>query len=175
MSDSPASESSAPKSSASGSSAPSGIRASDADRERVARILRAATGEGLLTLDEADERLAAAYATRYVHELGPLTADLPGQGRPLIDEPVPPSEGERRWGGEGRWSGERGGRPGHGARVTWHAVTVALIAAILVSAWIGSGAHFFWPLWPIAFLAFGVFRHARWSGHHPGWSGRRGC
>jgi Domain of unknown function (DUF1707) len=162
MSDSPAS-------SASGSSAPSGIRASDADRERVARILRAATGEGLLTLEEADERLAAAYAARYVHELGPLTADLPGQGRPLIDEPVPPRDGERHW------FGERGDRPGHGARVTWHAVTVALIAAILVSAWIGSGAHFFWPLWPIAFLAFGAFRHARWSGHHPGWSGRRGC
>lgn len=37
------------------------VRASDAEREHVARILRAAAGEGLLTLGEADERLAALY------------------------------------------------------------------------------------------------------------------
>lgn len=55
----------------------SGVRASDAEREQVARILRAAAGEGLLTLGEADERLVALYASRFRAELEPLTADLP--------------------------------------------------------------------------------------------------
>jgi Domain of unknown function (DUF1707) len=36
---------------------PPGLRASDADRDRVAEVLRQAAGEGRLTLDELDERL----------------------------------------------------------------------------------------------------------------------
>ena len=57
--------------------AQSPIRASDADRERVAAVLRDAAGQGLLTLDEVDERLAQVYAATYVGDLAPLTADLP--------------------------------------------------------------------------------------------------
>ncbi|MBW0115085.1 DUF1707 SHOCT-like domain-containing protein [Pseudonocardia abyssalis] len=53
------------------------VRASHADRERVAAVLHAAAGHGQLTLDEVDERLAAAYAARYRGELEILTADLP--------------------------------------------------------------------------------------------------
>src|SRR3954447_14616667 len=56
---------------------PHRVRASDAERERIAQILSTATADGLLTLEEADERLAAAYDARYRDELGPLTADLP--------------------------------------------------------------------------------------------------
>src|SRR4051794_24615012 len=60
------------------------LRASDAEREHTARILRAAAGEGMLTLEEADERMATVYAARYRSELAPLTADLPDGGRPLL-------------------------------------------------------------------------------------------
>lgn len=56
---------------------PTGIRCSDADRERVSERLRAAAGEGRLTMTELDERLAAAYAATYQHELAVLTTDLP--------------------------------------------------------------------------------------------------
>ncbi len=49
-----------------------GIRASDVDREHVARMLRAAAGEGMLSLSEADERLAALYASRW--RSGPTSA-----------------------------------------------------------------------------------------------------
>ena len=42
-----------------------GVRTSDAEREQVARVLRAAVGEGMLTLEEGDERLAATYAARF--------------------------------------------------------------------------------------------------------------
>src|SRR5215470_4535009 len=53
------------------------IRTSDAERERVAEQLRAAVGEGRLTLEEGDERLATLYTTKFRDELGPLVADLP--------------------------------------------------------------------------------------------------
>jgi Domain of unknown function (DUF1707) len=52
------------------------MRASDADRDRVMEVLRVAAGEGRLTPDELDERLAAALSSRTLGELAELTADL---------------------------------------------------------------------------------------------------
>jgi hypothetical protein len=52
-------------------------RASDAERERVADRLRAATLEGRLDAEDLDERLAAAYGARTRGELSALLADLP--------------------------------------------------------------------------------------------------
>lgn len=56
---------------------PHGLRASDADRERVAAVLRTAAAEGRLDLGELDERLAQLYAARTYAEFAPLTRDLP--------------------------------------------------------------------------------------------------
>jgi hypothetical protein len=56
------------------------LRASDADRERVARVLGEALADGRLTVDEHGERIGILYATRTLDELTPLTADL-GTGR----------------------------------------------------------------------------------------------
>lgn len=53
------------------------MRASDADRHHVERVLQGALGAGMLTLGEVEERLAAVHAARFRHELPPLTADLP--------------------------------------------------------------------------------------------------
>ncbi|MFD1824153.1 MULTISPECIES: DUF1707 SHOCT-like domain-containing protein [Mumia] len=53
------------------------MRVSDAEREHVAEILRAAAGDGRIDADELDERLGAAYTARTVADLVPLTADLP--------------------------------------------------------------------------------------------------
>jgi hypothetical protein len=53
------------------------LRASDADRDRTGELLRAAAGEGRLTLDELDERLHAAYTARTYAELAAVTEDLP--------------------------------------------------------------------------------------------------
>jgi hypothetical protein len=63
------------------------MRASDADRERVAEVLRRAAGEGRIELAELDERLAAVYAARTYGDLEPITRDLPAAG----DVPAPPS------------------------------------------------------------------------------------
>lgn len=53
------------------------LRASDADRERVAEILRDALAEGRLVMEEFEERLEATYQARTYAELEPITADLP--------------------------------------------------------------------------------------------------
>src|SRR4051812_1254477 len=53
------------------------VRASDADRHAVVAVLQDAFTRGLLTMEECDERVAAAYAARFVRDLPPLTADLP--------------------------------------------------------------------------------------------------
>jgi hypothetical protein len=52
------------------------LRASDADRDRVIELLRAAVGDGRLDPAEFDERLDAALAARTIDALAPLTADL---------------------------------------------------------------------------------------------------
>ncbi|MDH2428146.1 DUF1707 domain-containing protein [Sphaerisporangium sp. TRM90804] len=53
-------------------------RMSDADREMVAGRLRAAHGEGRLTLEEFEQRLSGALAARTFGEVEPFLADLPG-------------------------------------------------------------------------------------------------
>jgi hypothetical protein len=56
---------------------PHELRASNADRERVAKILNDAMAEGRLTVPELEERLDQVYAAKTVGELQPLTRDLP--------------------------------------------------------------------------------------------------
>ncbi|MFF0743154.1 DUF1707 domain-containing protein [Streptomyces sp. NPDC004111] len=53
------------------------MRASDADRERIAEVLREALTEGRLDMEEFDERLGAAYKSRTQGELQLLVRDLP--------------------------------------------------------------------------------------------------
>jgi len=52
------------------------LRASDADRDRVFELLRAAVADGRLDPAEFDERLDAALAARTIDALATLTADL---------------------------------------------------------------------------------------------------
>jgi hypothetical protein len=68
------------------------LRASDADRDRVIELLRAAVADGRLDPGEFDERLDAALAARTIDALTPITADLiarPGSGVAL---PLPLAE-----------------------------------------------------------------------------------
>jgi hypothetical protein len=57
------------------------LRASDADRDRVAEQLRQAAGDGRLSITELQERLDALYAAKTYGELEPVVADLPDAGR----------------------------------------------------------------------------------------------
>jgi hypothetical protein len=125
-------------------SGPHRLRTSDTEREQVATILRAAMAEGRLTLEEGEERLTAAYAAKFRDELGPLTADLPGGGRQALAETP-----------EARAATRRG--------VRRHAGLVFLIAFAFTALWMLSGAHFFWPAIPLAFLVVSLIRHARYG------------
>lgn len=70
------------------------MRASDADREKVAQVLQQAHGEGRLDLHELDERLAATYAAKTYGELVPLTADL-GLPSPSLTPMALPADGRQ--------------------------------------------------------------------------------
>ncbi|MDQ0941033.1 DUF1707 domain-containing protein [Streptomyces sp. V1I1] len=57
------------------------IRASDADRDRIADILRDALAEGRLDAEEHSERIEAVYRAKTVGELEPIVQDLPATRR----------------------------------------------------------------------------------------------
>jgi hypothetical protein len=81
---------------------PHELRASNTDRERVAKILHDAMAEGRLTVSELEERLDKVYAAKTFGELEPLTRDLPVQAGGPAPQPrtlaVPPNN---RIGGRG--------------------------------------------------------------------------
>jgi len=68
------------------------LRASDADRQRVADVLSDAYADGRLSMDEFNERNNTVWASKTLGELVPITADLggapatvvAGAGRPLV-------------------------------------------------------------------------------------------
>ena len=122
-------------------SGPNRLRTSDAEREQVAKILRAAMTEGRLTLEEGEERLGAVYAAKFRDELAPLTADLPDNGRRALAETPEAIAATRR-------------------DVRRHAGFVFFAAMALTGLWVLSGAHFFWPIIPLFFLFIGLRRHA---------------
>ncbi|MGW0400856.1 DUF1707 SHOCT-like domain-containing protein [Streptomyces sp. NPDC003002] len=59
---------------------PAGLRASDADRDRIVQTLGDALAEGRLTAQEHSERLDSLYALKTVGELDVLVRDLPAPG-----------------------------------------------------------------------------------------------
>jgi hypothetical protein len=61
------------------------IRASDAERDRIAGVLAAAFAEGRLDVAEYDARVAACYQAVYRDELTRLLAELPPVDKPLFD------------------------------------------------------------------------------------------
>ncbi|MFH8472857.1 DUF1707 domain-containing protein [Streptomyces sp. NPDC018000] len=84
------------------------MRASDAERERVAETLREAVAEGRLEMEEFDQRLEAAYKARTHGELEPLVRDLPAPGTAVA--PVGPAPAPAATGSAVRWA-DRIGKP----------------------------------------------------------------
>ncbi|WP_143078528.1 DUF1707 SHOCT-like domain-containing protein [Nonomuraea pusilla] len=83
---------------------PHELRASDADRERIAQVLQDAHADGRLDLAELEERLDLLYQARTLGQLAVLTADLlPEEEQPLnLDgSPVAAFFKQRQRGG--RW------------------------------------------------------------------------
>ncbi|MFI6641573.1 DUF1707 domain-containing protein [Streptomyces sp. NPDC050504] len=70
------------------------MRASDAERERIADALRDAVAEGRLDMTEFEQRLEAAYKARTHGELEPLVRDLPAPGTASVTGAVAVPRGE---------------------------------------------------------------------------------
>ena len=117
---------------------PGGLRASDAERERVAELLRHHYGAGRLSADDLSERVEAVYAARTLSQLDHLTADLPP-----TDEPP-----TRR----------RPGRLETSVRI--HVAIYVVVNLMLVEVWAASGGGYFWPIWPMLGWGTGVACHA---------------
>jgi len=107
------------------------LRASDAERERTATLLRDHAAAGRLTPEELDERLDAAYGARTVGELDALAHDLPAA--------APPSAPARRRALD---------RPGARERAL-HAIGLAVLVNVACNAiWLATGADgSWWPKW----------------------------
>jgi Domain of unknown function (DUF1707) len=142
------------------------IRASDADRDRVAALLREHHAAGRLTAEEFNERMDAALDAKTLGELDELLADLP-----VIDLYRLPHESMRRpadlphqslvprtGSGPVRFS------PGTVAIGSWAVVTGTLIAIWAVAAVVGVGTWFPWWLLVAVPWIWVMIRRARRRG-----------
>jgi len=128
------------------------IRASDADRDRAAALLREHHAAGRLTAEEFHERMEKALEAKTLGELDELLADLPA-----IDLYRLPHESMRRTPPGGRQSlvpnDPTGGlarfTPGTVAMGAWAVVTSALVAIWAITAVLG-GTWF--PWWALVVL-----------------------
>ncbi|WP_298326443.1 DUF1707 domain-containing protein [Haloactinopolyspora sp.] len=84
------------------------MRASDADRDRIADVLRQAASDGRLSLAELHERIDALYAAKTYGELEPVVRDLPDA---LPDAPAPVHPPAAAPSADPVPSGRVGGRP----------------------------------------------------------------
>ncbi|MGK5534009.1 DUF1707 SHOCT-like domain-containing protein [Streptomyces sp. URMC 129] len=93
------------------------VRASDADRDKIAAILAEALAEGRLDPEEHAERVEAAYRAKTFGELEPLISDLPAGQRPSAPAAAPSSA-----------FGAAAGRGGHGLRIANARNVVAVLS-----------------------------------------------
>ncbi|WP_433437341.1 DUF1707 SHOCT-like domain-containing protein [Nonomuraea sp. CA-141351] len=113
------------------------MRASDADRDRVAAILREHAAQGRITMDEFNERLEQLYTSKTYGELAKLTSDLPD-----VDLRHPPAKVSK--------SPERRGGMHPGMKAAWGAWATASginwVIWLIVSI---TAEHVIypWPLW----------------------------
>ena len=115
-----------------------GLRASDADRDRVAERLRDDYGAGRLSAEDLTERVEGVYAARTVSDLEALTADLPS-----ADEHRTP----RR-------------RDALDTSFRIHFAIYSVVNLMLIGIWAASGGGYFWPVWPMLGWGIGVGCHA---------------
>jgi len=118
------------------------MRASDADRERVATALRQHYAEGRLADTELSERIDQAYGSRTLGQLRELTLDLPDVTPSAPPVAAPSAAAPARAPAQAR--------PGSALRAMW--TTWAVVVAINVAVWllvsISSGElTYFWPMW----------------------------
>ncbi|HXA61238.1 MAG TPA: DUF1707 domain-containing protein [Streptosporangiaceae bacterium] len=120
------------------------MRASDADRDRVAAALREHYAQGRLTADELEERLAGTYQARTVGDLQRVTADLPEHD--LSELPVPAAQRSASV-PVTRGRGDLYEKSIKGAWAAWASVSLVCAVIWLISV-VGSASWIYpWPVW----------------------------
>jgi hypothetical protein len=139
------------------------IRASDADRDRAAALLREHHAAGRLSAEEFGERLDAALDAKTLGEIDDLLTDLP-----VIDLYRLPDEGLRRPAGLPHQGLQRTGpsvppavSSGTVAMGAWAVVAGAVVAVWAVAAVVGVGTWFPWWLLVVVPWIWVMIRRAR--------------
>jgi class 3 adenylate cyclase len=130
------------------------VRVSDAERERAVALLRMHHAEGRLTLDEFTERVEEAYRARTNADLDRTLRELPREAV------VPPDRQPPRR------------RPRRRMPMWWLRVN-GICTAIWAVTTLGSGVHYFWPIWVMLGTAIPVVAsaghgHGHDHGHETG-------
>ena len=126
-----------------------GLRASDADRERLVDELEQHAIAGRLTTDEFEQRTGQAYEARTLGELDALRRDLPATtgGQALTRR-------QRRSDLTKRSLQETGGSAG--------------LFVVCTVIWLASGASGqFWPVWVLIIVVLSLVRNG-WALYGPG-------
>ena len=131
---------------------PSGLRASDQQRDQTAQAIRDHYAAGRLNEEELTERVTAAYAARTESDLAELVKDLPKL--PASPQQQKAELRERRSDLQRRILQEAGGG--------------AVAFGVCTAVWLASGAHgSFWPIW-VALLTLIVLARSAWRLYGPG-------
>jgi len=138
------------------------IRASDADRDRTAALLREHHAAGRLTAEEFNERLDKVYAAKTLGDLDQLLSDLPGIDLYDLPDRTVDRRGQRSFGLPWLLAPRATG----GLSPAWRAAcgswaTVSLVAFL---AWLLSGhPGSAWFLWVAGI--YGLVLCGRWVSH----------
>jgi hypothetical protein len=131
---------------------PPGTPVNDDDRAMVAQLLQRHALDGKLTLGELAQRIDTAYRTDEWTALQGLLGDLPvvPTSAPL-PAVAPPSPRPAR----------PALAPGAVARIAFkvHLLIYCAVMALLLVIWAGSGAGYFWPMWPALGWGVGLAAH----------------
>ncbi|MFC7530433.1 DUF1707 domain-containing protein [Actinoplanes sp. GCM10030250] len=132
-----------------------GMRAGDADRQRVADQLKTALDEGRLDLGEYDERLQRTYAAKTFKDLDGLLDDLPGT------VPVRKSQVEPHHAAPVHHGAPSGHEDGGRSKGLGGMVGVFLVCTLVWAMTSLSSGHvqYFWPGWVLIPVVLALVAH----------------
>ena len=125
------------------------LRATDADRDHAADLLREAFADGRLNREEYGARSSTALGTRRIGDFVELLADLVPSDA-VVSAPSRAADLRSR-------AVERYERELRSARNGWIFVTTLCVAIWAATSLAGGGPSFFWPVFPMIGVGIGYF------------------
>ena len=144
------------------------LRPSDAEREQVVRDLTKHCGDGRLTLDELEQRIAEVYAATSKTELQHAIRELP---RTPVHIPSSPPVRVKPSAAPVRNLNENDRRNGEIA-LRIHLTVFLSVIGLLTAIWFltSGGTGYFWPIWTAMPWGMALAIHA--GVHKAVWAGR---